>query len=154
MSSDSRTIFLILTGYKLSSLKENETGLTARLSLIGPACDAFGRDISDLIVEITYETNTRSVRLNFILFFCMISTPPHVTDLASMSTFSTPQTNNIRSRNLSLNAPHLLSKILKEHQIWSSTTRLRPSHFGLLVALNRVLLPYLTPGLPHFRKPQ
>lgn len=152
MSSDSRSIFLILTGYKLSSLKENETGLTARLSLIGPACNAFGRDISDLIVEITYETNTRCVHLNFNFF--SISEPPHVTDLASMSTFSTPQTNNIRSRNLLLNAPHLLSKILKEHQIWSSTTRLHPSHFGLLVALTRVLLPYLTPGLLHFRKPQ
>lgn len=31
---------------------------------MGEACNAFGRDISDLIVEVTYETSTRCVRLH------------------------------------------------------------------------------------------
>ncbi|KAF8815919.1 hypothetical protein BYT27DRAFT_7186387 [Phlegmacium glaucopus] len=46
-------------GYKLGSLEENDAGLTARLSLMGPACNAFGQDISDLTVQVTYETNSR-----------------------------------------------------------------------------------------------
>jgi hypothetical protein len=51
--------FLSLTGYKLISLEENETGLTAHLGLMGTACNAFGQDIPDVIVQVTYETDTR-----------------------------------------------------------------------------------------------
>ncbi|KAI0329976.1 hypothetical protein GY45DRAFT_1324212 [Cubamyces sp. BRFM 1775] len=46
-------------GYKLSSLHETNTGLTAQLSLAGPACNAFGHDIVDLTLEVTYDTQTR-----------------------------------------------------------------------------------------------
>jgi len=48
-----------LLGYKLVSIKESNIGLTARLSLIGSPCNAFGDDISDLTVQVTYETDTR-----------------------------------------------------------------------------------------------
>ena len=58
MLASNLNISLFLTGYKLGSLQENETGLTARLSLMGTPCNAFGRDISDLIVQVTYESNT------------------------------------------------------------------------------------------------
>ncbi|KII83953.1 glycoside hydrolase family 31 protein [Plicaturopsis crispa FD-325 SS-3] len=46
-------------GYALESLRETNTGLTAALSLVGPACNAFGRDITNLTIEVTYETITR-----------------------------------------------------------------------------------------------
>ncbi|KAF9563513.1 hypothetical protein CPC08DRAFT_324975 [Agrocybe pediades] len=46
-------------GYKVSSITESNTGLIARLSLIGPSCNAFGKDISDLTVQVTYETDAR-----------------------------------------------------------------------------------------------
>lgn len=46
-------------GYVLGSLKQRSTGLTAQLSLAGPACNAFGRDISKLTVQVTYESETR-----------------------------------------------------------------------------------------------
>ncbi len=46
-------------GYKLGSLEETHTGLTAKLSLAGAACNAFGRDINDLTIEVTYEDATR-----------------------------------------------------------------------------------------------
>ncbi|KAH9885439.1 glycosyl hydrolases family 31-domain-containing protein [Cubamyces lactineus] len=46
-------------GYKLSGLHETKTGLTARLSLAGPACNAFGHDVADLTLEVTYDTQTR-----------------------------------------------------------------------------------------------
>ncbi|KDR73230.1 hypothetical protein GALMADRAFT_251812 [Galerina marginata CBS 339.88] len=46
-------------GYQLNSLKESNTGLTARLSLKGAACNAFGADVSDLTIEVTYETSSR-----------------------------------------------------------------------------------------------
>jgi alpha-glucosidase len=46
-------------GYRLSSLHQTQTGLTARLSLNGHACNAFGQDINDLTIQVTYETTTR-----------------------------------------------------------------------------------------------
>ncbi|TBU42736.1 glycosyl hydrolases family 31-domain-containing protein [Dichomitus squalens] len=46
-------------GYTLSSLHETKTGLTAALSLAGPACNAFGHDIANLTLEVTYDTQTR-----------------------------------------------------------------------------------------------
>lgn len=49
-----------MKGYTLGSLQETQTGLTAHLSLGGPACNAFGQDISDLTIQITYESQTRS----------------------------------------------------------------------------------------------
>ncbi|KIM36315.1 glycoside hydrolase family 31 protein [Hebeloma cylindrosporum] len=46
-------------GYALNSLQESDTGLTARLSLFGPACNAFGMDVPSLAIEVTYESNSR-----------------------------------------------------------------------------------------------
>ncbi|KAJ7265080.1 glycosyl hydrolases family 31-domain-containing protein [Mycena rebaudengoi] len=46
-------------GYSLHSLTESRGGLTARLNLAGPACNAFGIDVIDLTIEVKYETETR-----------------------------------------------------------------------------------------------
>ncbi|RPD56306.1 hypothetical protein L226DRAFT_469159 [Lentinus tigrinus ALCF2SS1-7] len=46
-------------GYTLSSVDETKNGLRAQLDLAGPACNAFGHDISNLTIEVTYETKTR-----------------------------------------------------------------------------------------------
>jgi hypothetical protein len=46
-------------GYKLSSVKKNSYGLTAKLTLAGSSCNAFGTDIKDLVIEVNYETKTR-----------------------------------------------------------------------------------------------
>ncbi|KAJ3503798.1 hypothetical protein NLJ89_g8272 [Agrocybe chaxingu] len=46
-------------GYELHSLKHTNTGLTARLSLAGTACNAFGTDVSDLTIKVAYETRSR-----------------------------------------------------------------------------------------------
>ncbi|KAJ8579965.1 hypothetical protein M405DRAFT_869826 [Rhizopogon salebrosus TDB-379] len=43
-------------GYTLGSLQESDIGLTAQLTLAGPACNAFGLDISDLTIEATYQS--------------------------------------------------------------------------------------------------
>jgi alpha-glucosidase len=48
-----------IAGYTLDSLQESDTGLTARLSLFGPACNAFGMDVSSLTVQVTYESDSR-----------------------------------------------------------------------------------------------
>ncbi|KAG6370671.1 glycoside hydrolase family 31 protein [Boletus reticuloceps] len=45
-------------GYALGSLAENEYGLTAQLSLAGTPCNAFGTDIMDLTIEVTYQSQT------------------------------------------------------------------------------------------------
>jgi hypothetical protein len=55
---------LTYSGYVLGSLEQRSTGLTAQLSLAGPACNVFGRDISNLTVQVTYESETRYVLLN------------------------------------------------------------------------------------------
>ncbi|PPQ96096.1 hypothetical protein CVT26_004728 [Gymnopilus dilepis] len=47
------------SGYELKSLQETGTGLTARLHLKGQACNAFGTDVPDLTVQVTYETTSR-----------------------------------------------------------------------------------------------
>ncbi|KAI8981316.1 glycosyl hydrolases family 31-domain-containing protein [Trametes punicea] len=46
-------------GYILSGLHETKTGLTAKLDLAGPACNAFGHDVANLTLEVTYDTQTR-----------------------------------------------------------------------------------------------
>jgi alpha-glucosidase len=49
------------SGYLLSEVDELESGMIARLMLAGSACNAFGTDIHDLTVQVTYESKTRYV---------------------------------------------------------------------------------------------
>ncbi|KAJ7627419.1 glycosyl hydrolases family 31-domain-containing protein [Roridomyces roridus] len=46
-------------GYTLSALKETSNGLAASLALAGPACNAFGKDIGNLTIQVTYETESQ-----------------------------------------------------------------------------------------------
>ncbi|KAI0714693.1 glycosyl hydrolases family 31-domain-containing protein [Earliella scabrosa] len=46
-------------GYTLSALHETKNGLTAHLSLARPACNAFGRDINNLTLKVTFDTKSR-----------------------------------------------------------------------------------------------
>ncbi|KAK3941275.1 putative glycoside hydrolase [Diplogelasinospora grovesii] len=46
-------------GYKASNVKTSATGLTADLQLAGKACNVYGTDLDNLILEVTYETDTR-----------------------------------------------------------------------------------------------
>lgn len=50
-------------GYKASNVKTRASRLTADLSLAGPACDVYGTDLTDLTLEVVYETG-RSARCN------------------------------------------------------------------------------------------
>lgn len=43
-------------GYKASNVKTTSTGLTADLKLAGPACNVYGTDLNNLVLEVTYET--------------------------------------------------------------------------------------------------
>lgn len=45
-------------GYKASNVKTTDSGLTADLTLGGKACNVYGKDITDLKLEVTYETGT------------------------------------------------------------------------------------------------
>ena len=51
----------VYEGYTLGSLSETSTGLIAKLGLAGPACNAFGQDISNLTIQVTYESQSRWV---------------------------------------------------------------------------------------------
>jgi hypothetical protein len=51
-------------GYTLSDLSETQNGLTAKLDLAGPACNAFGADIASLTIQVTYETQSRYASAN------------------------------------------------------------------------------------------
>ena len=49
------------SGYVLDSLVENRCGFIAQLNLAGRPCDAFGNDILNLTIRVTYETTSRCV---------------------------------------------------------------------------------------------
>ncbi|KAK3328533.1 glycoside hydrolase family 31 protein [Cercophora scortea] len=46
-------------GYKASNIKTSPSGLTADLTLAGTACNVYGTDLRDLVLEVTYESDTR-----------------------------------------------------------------------------------------------
>ncbi|TPX12191.1 uncharacterized protein E0L32_007077 [Thyridium curvatum] len=46
-------------GYKASNVKTSDTGLTADLALAGAACNAYGDDLQNLTLTVTYETDNR-----------------------------------------------------------------------------------------------
>ncbi|KAJ7120271.1 glycosyl hydrolases family 31-domain-containing protein [Mycena epipterygia] len=46
-------------GYALSSLSQTKSGLTAKLNLAGAECNAFGQDVANLTIQVTYETESR-----------------------------------------------------------------------------------------------
>ncbi|KAL5495907.1 hypothetical protein ACEPAI_1371 [Sanghuangporus weigelae] len=46
-------------GYILQSLQNTSTGFVAGLTLAGPACNAFGNDVANLTVEVSYESQSR-----------------------------------------------------------------------------------------------
>ena len=52
-------------GYSLQSLQNTSTGFVAGLALAGPACNAFGNDITNLTVEVSYESQSRYAFASF-----------------------------------------------------------------------------------------
>ncbi|KAF6844826.1 alpha-glucosidase [Colletotrichum musicola] len=46
-------------GYAASNVQTSSTGLTADLSLAGEPCDAYGADLTDLVLSVEYQTDTR-----------------------------------------------------------------------------------------------
>lgn len=46
-------------GYKASNVAENDHGFTADLTIAGANCQAFGNDIADLILEVSYQAKER-----------------------------------------------------------------------------------------------
>lgn len=60
----------ICHGYKASKVKKSSIGLTAQLSLSGPACNVYGTDIDSLELIVEYQTDTR-LHVNI--------TPSHIT---------------------------------------------------------------------------
>lgn len=46
-------------GYTLQALQNTSSGFTAALTLAGPACNAFGSDIANLTIEVSYESQER-----------------------------------------------------------------------------------------------
>ncbi|OCH87274.1 hypothetical protein OBBRIDRAFT_837500 [Obba rivulosa] len=69
-------------GYTLIELKETRSGITARLNLAGDACNAFGQDIADLTLQVTYDTQTR-LRVNiFDTAQSQFAIPASVIDVA------------------------------------------------------------------------
>ncbi|KAH7025897.1 family 31 glycosyl hydrolase [Microdochium trichocladiopsis] len=46
-------------GYKASNVQTTDTGLTAELTLAGTACNVYGTDLDDLVLSVSYDTETR-----------------------------------------------------------------------------------------------
>jgi hypothetical protein len=77
------------TGYSLGSLEETSSGLSAKLSLAGEGCNAFGHDIANLTIQVTYDTTTRYASCTLFSDWCS-----HVLDFTSR--FSTRITRNLQ----------------------------------------------------------
>lgn len=43
-------------GYSASNVEVTDSSITADLTLAGDACDAYGTDLEELTLEVTYET--------------------------------------------------------------------------------------------------
>lgn len=43
-------------GYKASNVRVSPTGVTADLTLAGAACNVYGTDLKNLILQVTYQT--------------------------------------------------------------------------------------------------
>lgn len=57
-------------GYVARNVKHTKTGLTAELRLAGKACNAYGKDIPKLKLEVSYDTGeitTLSIELHSLL---------------------------------------------------------------------------------------
>lgn len=46
-------------GYSASNIKTTASGLTADLTLAGEGCDVYGTDLEDLVLEVSYDTDSR-----------------------------------------------------------------------------------------------
>jgi alpha-glucosidase len=46
-------------GYRASNVQTTDAGLTADLTIAGEPCDAYGTDLENLLLEVSYETDTR-----------------------------------------------------------------------------------------------
>ncbi|KAI1812354.1 glycoside hydrolase family 31 protein [Poronia punctata] len=46
-------------GYSASNVKTTSSGLTADLTLAGEGCDVYGTDMKDLVLEVSYDTDSR-----------------------------------------------------------------------------------------------
>ena len=65
------------TGYTLDSFREDRNGFTAQLNLAGAPCNAFGNDILNLTIQVTYETASRCVFfLSATAWACVIFIDP------------------------------------------------------------------------------
>ncbi|EME39908.1 glycoside hydrolase family 31 protein [Dothistroma septosporum NZE10] len=50
---------VLCPGYKASNIKESDNGVTADLTLAGPACNTYGNDIKDLLLSVQYQSQQR-----------------------------------------------------------------------------------------------
>ncbi|GJE89296.1 glycoside hydrolase family 31 protein [Phanerochaete sordida] len=82
-------------GYTLQNLVETATGLTAHLSLAGPACNAFGHDIANLTLEVTYDSETRLHVNIFDTARSQFTVPASVIELPSAPTASHKNTSDL-----------------------------------------------------------
>ena len=52
-------------GYTAQNVSQTSTSLTARLTLAGPACNMYGTDLDDLILNVEYQTGKWGMRWCF-----------------------------------------------------------------------------------------
>lgn len=61
-------------GYTASNVVKTASGLSADLTLAGEACDVYGTDLTDLTLEVSYDTGTIDASLNKAMFIYSLRT--------------------------------------------------------------------------------
>lgn len=132
-------------GYSLSSLSQTKSGLTAKLNLAGAECNAFGQDVANLTIQVTYETESRCVVCSCTLY--------RVADVQtdSTSTYSTPPTPSSPSQTQSSHG-HPAQRRPRNPTSYS-TTMLSPLRSGLPAVRIHTGFPSSTPGFPRCPRP-
>lgn len=49
----------VCSGYRAANIQQSSTGLTADLTLAGPACNVYGNDVADLSLKVQYQSKER-----------------------------------------------------------------------------------------------
>ncbi len=60
--SSTSVLTQICPGYFATNVKKTSNGLTADLTLAGPACNTFGNDLENLTLQVEYQTGEEHAR--------------------------------------------------------------------------------------------
>lgn len=107
-------------GYTASNVQDDGGRVTANLALAGTACNVYGDDLTDLRLEVEYQTRMWPFPLSSVSMN-QDTDPLQKTGFTSRSTM--PQSRSSRSKNLFGPAPRVMMGLIPPNRRWCFRTR-------------------------------